>query len=110
MNHLGELISIGVAISWTFTAWFADKASRRVGAMVTNVLRLMLATLFLGVLLWFTVGHPYPVYADKDTWIWLGLSALVGYVLVAFQLVCPDRTLQFKEQTKLSFFYHSSNS
>ncbi len=80
MNHLGELISLAVAVSWTFTAWFADKASRLVGAMVTNVLRLVLATLFLGILLWFTIGHPYPVYADRDTWFWLGLSALVGYV------------------------------
>ena len=80
MNHLGEIISLGVAVSWTVTAWFADKASRRVGAMVTNVLRLVLAALFLGLLLWVTVGHPYPVYADKDTWIWLGLSALVGYI------------------------------
>ena len=80
MSHLGEILSIFVAVSWTFTAWFADKASRRVGAMVTNVLRLALATVFLGVLLWFTVGHPYPVYADKPTWLWLGLSALVGYV------------------------------
>ena len=86
MNHLGELISIAVAISWTFTAWFADKASRRVGAMVTNVLRLVLATLFLAVLLWLTVGRPYPVYADKDTWLWLGLSALVGYVFGDFCL------------------------
>lgn len=80
MNHLGEIISLGVAVSWTVTAWFAAKASLRVGAMVTNVLRLVLATLFLGVLLWVTIGHPYPVYADKDTWLWLGLSALVGYV------------------------------
>ena len=80
MNHLGEIISLGVAVSWTITAWFADKASRRVGAMVTNVLRLVLATLFLGVLLWITIGHPYPVYADGNTWLWLGLSALVGYV------------------------------
>lgn len=80
MNHLGEIISLGVAVSWTITAWFAAKASLRVGAMVTNVLRLVLATLFLGVLLWVTIGHPYPVYADKDTWLWLGLSALVGYV------------------------------
>ena len=86
MNHLGELISIAVAISWTFTAWFADKASRRVGAMVTNVLRLVLATLFLAVLLWLTVGRPYPVYADKNTWLWLGLSALVGYVFGDFCL------------------------
>lgn len=80
MNHIGEIISLGVAVSWTITAWFADKASRRVGAMVTNVLRLVLATLFLGVLLWVTIGNPYPLYADKDTWLWLGLSALVGYV------------------------------
>ena len=80
MNHLGELISLGVAVSWTVTAWFADKASRRVGAMVTNVLRLFLAALLLGVLLWITVGHPYPVYADARTWLWLGLSALVGYI------------------------------
>lgn len=80
MNHLGEIISLGVAVSWTITAWFAAKASQRVGAMVTNVLRLVLATLSLGVLLWVTIGHPYPVYADGNTWLWLGLSALVGYV------------------------------
>lgn len=80
MNHLGEIISLGVAVSWTVTAWFADKASRRVGAMVTNVLRLVLATLLLGILLWITVGHPYPVYADGQTWLWLGLSAVVGYL------------------------------
>ena len=80
MQHIGEIISLGVAVSWTVTAWFADKASRRVGAMVTNVLRLALATLLLGILLWITLGHPYPVYADSNTWLWLGLSALVGYV------------------------------
>lgn len=28
MNHLGELISLVVAVSWTITAWFADKSSR----------------------------------------------------------------------------------
>ena len=52
MNHLGEIISLGVAVSWTITAWFAAKASRRVGAMVTNVLRLVLAAVFLGIILW----------------------------------------------------------
>ena len=80
MQYIGEIISLGVAVSWTITAWFAAKASVRIGAMVTNVLRLVLATLFLGILLWITVGHPYPVYADWDTWLWLGLSAVVGYV------------------------------
>jgi drug/metabolite transporter (DMT)-like permease len=78
--YLGEIISLVVAVSWTVTAWFADKESHRVGAMVTNALRLSLAVVFLAVLLWFTVGRPYPVYADSRAWFWLSLSALVGYV------------------------------
>lgn len=80
MNHLGEFISLVVAISWTVTALYADKASHRIGSSSANVLRLSLAALFLALLLWVTVGHPYPVYANAEAWIWLSLSALVGYV------------------------------
>lgn len=80
MNHLGEIISLIVAVSWTFSAWYADKASRRIGSMETNVIRLVLATIFLSALLWITIGYPYPVFADGKAWLWLGLSALVGYV------------------------------
>ena len=80
MNHLGEIISLIVAASWTVTALFADKASHRLGSMTANVLRLSMAIVFLGLLLWVTVGHPYPVYASKQAWWWLALSAIVGYV------------------------------
>lgn len=80
MPHLGEIISLIVAVSWTVTALYADKASHRLGSMPANVLRLSMAILFLGVLLWATVGHPYPVYATGKAWWWLALSALVGYV------------------------------
>ena len=80
MQHLGEIISLIVAASWTVTALFADKASHRLGSMTANVLRLSMAILFLGLLLWLTVGHPYPVYASGQAWLWLALSALVGYV------------------------------
>lgn len=80
MNHLGEIISLTVAVSWTVTALCADKASHRLGAMTANVLRLVMAVLFLGVILWITVGYPYPVYAGGKAWLWLSLSTLVGYV------------------------------
>ena len=80
MQHLGEIISLVVAVSWTVTAIFADKASHRLGSMTTNVIRLVLASLFLAILLWITLGHPYPVFADGKAWLGLGLSALVGYV------------------------------
>ena len=80
MQHLGEIISLVVAASWTVTALFADKASHRLGSMTANVLRLTMAVVFLALLLWVTIGHPYPVYADGKAWMWLALSALVGYV------------------------------
>ena len=80
MQHLGEIISLIVAVSWTVTALFADKASHRLGSMTANVIRLVLASFFLAAILWAFTGHPYPVYADGKAWLWLAASALVGYV------------------------------
>ena len=65
---------------WTCTAICADEASCRIGSNTVNVIRLVLGTFFLGALLWITIGVPWPQYADSRTWMWLALSALVGYV------------------------------
>ena len=80
MNHLGEIISLVVAGMWTVTAIYSDKASHRLGATPANVFRLSLSIVLLGLILWVTIGHPYPVYADAKTWFWLALSAIVGYL------------------------------
>ena len=86
MQHLGEIIALVVAVSWTVTALFADKASRRLGSMSANVIRLALATVFLAAILWVGTGRPYPVYADGPSWGWLAASALVGYVFGDYSL------------------------
>lgn len=84
--YKGELISITVAISWTACAMFAEVASKRIGSLPLNVIRMLLSlTMLAGVMWWFT-GVPYPVGADADTWLWLSLSGLVGYVLGDFCL------------------------
>lgn len=80
MTHFGEIISLIVAVSWTTTALFASEASHRLGSMSVNVIRLVAASLFLSIILWITIGYPYPAYADGKTWLYLSLSALVGYI------------------------------
>ena len=80
MQYLGEIISLVVAVLWTATALFADQASRRIGAMSANFFRMILSAVLLAALLWIVLGRPYPLYADGKTWLWMGLSALVGYV------------------------------
>ena len=80
MQYLGEIISLLVAVLWTATALFADQASHRIGAMSTNFFRMVFSAILLAGLLWIVIGHPYPAFADGKTWLWMGLSALVGYV------------------------------
>ena len=79
MQYLGEILALLVSFSWTISSIYADLACRKIGTMSTNVIRLFMSFILLGAVLWITVGHPYPVYADGKTILWLALSALVGY-------------------------------
>ena len=78
---IGELISLGVAVSWTATALFAEVGSKRMGSLPFNTVRMTMSLVFLAVTLWLVMGVPYPRYADGSTWMWLLLSGLVGYVI-----------------------------
>ena len=76
---LGELISLGVAVSWTIAALASEVGSKRLGVFVMNVWRMAVALLFSAILLWLTFGKPYPAYASATTWLWLLASGVVGY-------------------------------
>lgn len=78
---IGETIALGVAVSWTATALFAEVASKRMGSLPLNTLRMTMSLLLLAVTLWLLLGAPYPRFADGDTWLWLALSGVVGYVI-----------------------------
>lgn len=78
---LGETISIIVAVLWTACAMFAEVASKRMGSLPFNMVRMIVSLIMLGGVMWWFTGAPYPVGADADTWMWLALSGFVGYVL-----------------------------
>lgn len=80
MMYIGEIISLGVAVSWTITALCAEVASKRLGSLQLNVIRMALSLCFLGLTLWIATGSPLPLYADRETWFWLSLSGFVGYL------------------------------
>ena len=79
-GYLGQSIALAVAVSWTVCALLSETVSRRLGAHVVNVLRMVLSLLFIGALLWVCTGSPLPPRADATTWGWLLASGLVGYV------------------------------
>ena len=81
MTYFGELISIGVAFSWTATALLSEFGSKRLGNLTLNVLRMALALLFSVVLFCIVVGTPLPPVGSLEACGWMLLSGVVGYVI-----------------------------
>ena len=86
MTYIGELISIGVAFSWTATALLSEFGSKRLGNLTLNVLRMALALVFSLVLFGVVTGSPLPAGASPEAMGWMLLSGLVGYVIGDFCL------------------------
>lgn len=86
MTYIGELISIGVAFSWTATALLSEFGSKRLGNLTLNVLRMALALVFSLVLFGVVTGNPLPTGASAEAAGWMLLSGLVGYVIGDFCL------------------------
>jgi len=86
MAYIGELISIGVAFSWTATALLSEFGSKRLGNLTLNVLRMGLALLFSLVLFGVVTGNPLPADVPAEACGWMLLSGLVGYVIGDFCL------------------------
>jgi drug/metabolite transporter (DMT)-like permease len=81
MNHTGEMAALLTCVFWTITALAFETASKRIGSMHVNLLRLALATLFLTVFSYFHRGMLFPSDASMHTWLWLALSGIVGFVI-----------------------------
>ena len=79
--HLGELAALVTTVFWTITALSFETASKRIGSMHVNLLRLGLATVFLSVFSFFHRGLFLPVDADIHTWTWLAISGVVGFII-----------------------------
>lgn len=96
--YLGEIAALITSLSFSTGSVFFTLAGRKVGAMVVNRIRLILAVLLL------TLAHllsraPLPLNVDGERWLWLGLSGVVGLVLgdiflfQAFVLIGPRLTM-----------------
>lgn len=80
-QYYGELAALLTAVFWTVTALAFESASKKVGSLSVNLLRLGMAFVFLSVYAWIYRGMALPFDAGRHQWLWLSLSGLVGFVL-----------------------------
>ncbi len=79
--RIGELAALFTAVCWTVTALSFETASRRVGSVAVNIIRLVMAVVLLGIYGYFRRGLFLPIDATLYSWIWLGVSGIVGFVI-----------------------------
>ena len=80
-KYLGELAALGAAMCWSISSIFFTIAGQRVGALVINRARLVIAVLLVGATHWLMYGRPFPVDAGATRYLWLTVSAIVGLVI-----------------------------
>jgi len=81
MKHPGELAALLTAVFWTITALAFAAASRKIGSMVVNLLRLIAGFCFLSTFVYFYRGQLLPLDASPHAWLYLSLSGLIGFVI-----------------------------
>lgn len=81
LAHAGEITSLLTAIFWTVTALAFEAAGKRIGSLAVNLLRLIAGFFFLSIFTWFYRGFLFPTDASAETWFYLVLSGLIGFVL-----------------------------
>ncbi len=80
MYYYGEILSIVVAMTWTVTALCAEVASKRMGQLQLNVLRMAASLVILALILWVATGTPWPQGMSGVAALWLLASGAVGYL------------------------------
>jgi len=80
-SYLGELAALGTALCWSATATFFTLAGQKVGSVVVNRIRLLLAVMFLMATHWLLLGTLLPLTIERERWLWLVLSGVIGLVV-----------------------------
>jgi drug/metabolite transporter (DMT)-like permease len=81
MPFLGELAAIGTSVAFSIGSTLFTFAGRAIGSGLLNRVRLALALLFTLILHRILIGTFYPVDTPSDTFFWMAVSGLVGFVI-----------------------------
>jgi len=79
-NTVGEAAALATSCLWTVTSLFFASAGRRIGSLVVNAYRTVIAIAFLVVAHVLVLGTIVPL-ANTAQWFWMGASGIVGLVI-----------------------------
>ena len=83
---MGESLALAAAFGWVGSSVFLERASKETGTLAVNLIRLIIALLFLGVITYVKRGLVLPLDVTKESFKFLSISGLFGLFLGDFFL------------------------
>jgi drug/metabolite transporter (DMT)-like permease len=81
MSPPGEVAALGTSICWTCSSLAFERATRRLGSLTVNLLRVTMAFALCTLITAFERGRALPTDATSAQWGWLFASGAVGMAL-----------------------------
>ena len=81
MPFVGEAIAIATVLCWTISVQFFGAASKEVGAIPVNIIRIFIALILFGIFLFVRDGTLVPIHFPAHAWLYLSLSGIVGFFI-----------------------------
>ncbi len=81
MPFFGEIIAITTVLCWTISVQFFGAASKKVGAIPVNIIRIFIALILFSIFLFFRDHSVIPVNFPSRAWFYLSLSGITGFFI-----------------------------
>ena len=79
MLTTGTLVALATVLCWTGSVQFFEAASKKVGAIPVNIIRLSVALLLFSIFLFWRDGVVIPTHFPAHAWLFLSLSGMIGF-------------------------------
>lgn len=83
---MGEGLALAAAFGWVGSSVFLERASKETGTLAVNLIRLIVAMFFLGIITYLKRGFVLPLDVTKESFKFLSISGLFGLFLGDFFL------------------------
>lgn len=79
--YIGQVAALATSFLWSATSLLFTSAGERVGSVVVNRIRLLMALVFVTIMHTLLQGQVIPLGAEPFRWGWLALSGAIGFVV-----------------------------
>ncbi|MGI9571107.1 MAG: EamA family transporter, partial [Desulfobulbia bacterium] len=81
MPFAGELLALTTVLCWSISVQFFEAASKRVGSVPVNIIRICIALILFSLFLTIRDGTILPTDFPLHAWFYLSLSGIVGFFI-----------------------------